>query len=256
MRLKDQTAVVVGVGSTVGAACATTFAREGARVLAVDADEAVATKVAALADTGGRALGHVADLTSEAGAASVARRCEELWQRLDILMVCTSAKDWWSLESETATHWEEVILTNVMAAVNYTRSLRPLLRRSAAGSVVYLSSIDGIHGNPNLAAYSVGKGGLVTLTHVMAHVCGLDGIRVNCIAPGAIDLSGTGAKPNERGATSDPAMRLAFTPLKRHATAEDIALVALFFASADSAYVSGSILPVDGGRTALTRGVL
>lgn len=248
--------MVVGVGSTVGAACAVTFAREGARVLAVDSDESVAVRVAASVESGGEALAHAADLSSEAGARSVALRCEDLWRQLDVLVVCTSAKDWWALESETPAHWEDVILTNVMAAVNYTRSLRPLLARSTGGSVVYLSSIDGIHGNPNLAAYSVGKGGLVTLTHVMAHTCGTDGIRVNCIAPGAIDLSGTDAKVNERGATSDPAMRLAFTPLKRHATAEDIASVALFFASPDSAYVSGAVLPVDGGRTALTRGVL
>ncbi|BCB84547.1 hypothetical protein Psuf_018600 [Phytohabitans suffuscus] len=78
---------------------------------------------------------------------------------------------------------------------------------------VYLGSVDGVTGNPNLPSYPVSKGGLVTLTHIMANLCGAGGTRVNCIACAAIDLSGTGAPVNQRGDTSDAAERLRLTPV-------------------------------------------
>jgi NAD(P)-dependent dehydrogenase (short-subunit alcohol dehydrogenase family) len=130
-----------------------------------------------------------------------------------------------------------------------------MLSRSAAGSIIYLGSIDGIRGNPNYPAYSASKGALIPLTHVMAWRCAPYGVRVNCIAAGAIDQSGSATKPRfppAGGSNLGDSLRL--TPLGRRATPEDIASVALFFASHDSAYVTGTVLPVDGGRIAITPG--
>lgn len=254
MRLEDRTAVVVGVGSTIGRECALTFAREGAKVLAVDPDEAVAAEVSdAITATGGSSRSVAADFTSDESAARVAQVCEELWQRVDALVNCSAAMDWWNVEDDTVSNWEEIIRTNLLSPVVYTKWLRPLLKRSGSGSIVYLSSIDGIHGNPNLPAFSASKGALIPLTHAMAYVCAADGIRVNCIASAAIVQTGTGARQSNRQ-HSDEELLLRLTPMGRRATPADVAGVALFFVSRDSAYVTGVVLPVDGGRIAITPG--
>jgi NAD(P)-dependent dehydrogenase (short-subunit alcohol dehydrogenase family) len=234
------------------------FAREGASVLAVDPDEAVATDVAgAIQSAGGWAAPCQADLSSEAAAAEVAQRCDQLWHRLDVLITCVASMDFWASEKEdTIASWEEVFRVNLLGPTFYTKRLLPLLKRSDSGSIIYLGSIDGIRGNPNYPAYSVSKGGLIPLTHVMAWQCAPDGIRVNCIASGAIDQSGSGTRPRFPPAGSTnlrDALRL--TPLGRRATPDDVASVALFFASRDSAFVTGTVLPVDGGRIAITPGV-
>lgn len=257
MRLRGRTAAVVGVGSSIGRACAVRFADEGAHVLAVDPDGDVAHAVAReIAERGGSALSHAADLRSMDGAASAAARCEELWGSLEILALCSSDRDWWPPAEDSVDRWESVIRTNLIGPIAYTKALAPLLRRSGSGSIVYLSSVDGLRGNANIPSYSVSKGALIPLTHVMAQEFGRYGVRVNCIATAAIDQSGTGSRPYERVIADENAERLRLTPLGRNATPEDVAAVALFFASSDSAYVTGTILPVDGGRIAITPGTI
>jgi NAD(P)-dependent dehydrogenase (short-subunit alcohol dehydrogenase family) len=256
-RLEGLRAVVIGVGSGIGRACAVAFAREGASLLAVDADRAVATDVAAeIQSKGGSAAAHHADSVSDAAAAGVAQRCDELWQRVDVLMTCEADMDFWaSDDDDSVANWELVLRANLLGPSIYTKRLLPLLKRSAAGSIIYLGSIDGIRGNPNYPAYSVSKGGLTPLTHVMAWRCGAHGIRVNCIAAGAIDQTGSTSRPRFPPAgASNLSDSLRLTPLGRRANPEDIASVALFFASRDSAFVTGVVLPVDGGRTAITPG--
>ncbi len=136
----------------------------------------------------------------------------------------------------------------------YTKALLPLLRRSEGGAIVYLGSIDGLFGNPRFPAYSVSKGGLVSLTHVMAHDCAP--VRVNCVAAAAISQVGPD-DPQPPGlsdlfSASSPVLEQ--TPLGRYAGPEDIASVVLFLVSDDAAYVTGAVLPVDGGRSAITPG--
>jgi NAD(P)-dependent dehydrogenase (short-subunit alcohol dehydrogenase family) len=255
MRLEGRRAVVVGVGSSIGRACAVTMAREGADVLCVDPSEVAAHEVARdVVAAGGRATPEVAELGTDQGADAVAERCAALWDRVDILVTCGALVDYWdsSVDADnTLDRWEEVIRVNLLGPVAYTRALLPLLRRSTAGSIVYLGSIDGLRGNPGIPAYSVSRGGLVTLARVMAHTGGRDGIRVNCVATGAIHPDGS----NARGRALPPVdgqVMLEATPLGRRATPEDVASVVLFFASDDAAYVTGTTLPVDGGRTAIT----
>ena len=254
MRLLGRNAVIAGVGSAIGRACAVNFGREGARVLTVDPDEALAAEVSSeIRSEGGLAEHHAADLITEAAAEGVARRCGQLWEKLDVLVTCSGAIDFWSDEDGTIADWESILATNLLGPVAYTRQLLPMLKRSGAGAIIYLGSVDGILGNPNVPAYSVSKGGLIPLTHVMAWNYAPFNIRVNCIAAAGISQIGTGAKPRS-SPTADQELQLQLTPLRRRATPEDIASVALFFASNDSAYVTGAVLPVDGGRTAITPG--
>jgi NAD(P)-dependent dehydrogenase (short-subunit alcohol dehydrogenase family) len=134
-----------------------------------------------------------------------------------------------------------------------TRALLPMLRRSAAGSVIYLSALDGLFGNPDLPAWSATKGALVPFTHVMAHNCAPDGIRVNCIASAFVDQVGPG-DPHPASIPTSIESILAATPLHRRGEPHEVASVAAFFASDDASYVTGTVLPVDGGRRAVTPG--
>ena len=125
----------------------------------------------------------------------------------------------------------------------------PLLSKGP-GAIVYLGSIDGILGNPMIPAYSVSKGGMVVLTHVMANICGQAGVRVNCLATGAIEQDGSDdlAKRDRSGGE----LLVAMTPLSRRAVPEDFARAAMYLASDDAGYISGAVIPVDGGRIGIT----
>ncbi len=126
----------------------------------------------------------------------------------------------------------------------------PLLEASA--SIIHHASIDALLGNPGIAAYSASKGGLVPLTHVMAHDLGKYNIRVNCICSGGIPVprKAIATKPGGIAGKS----RNDVTPLRRAGTPEEVAYAALFLASHWSSFVNGTSLVVDGGRTAITQG--
>lgn len=252
-RLSGRTAAVVGVGSEIGRACAVALAREGAAVVGVDPETAVADEIREeLRADGHEAHAATGAFADEAAAAEVAATIRELWPQLDVYVDCQAAMDHWPPADDTIERWESILRTNVLGPLVYTRALRPLLERSRAGSIVYLSSIDGLFGNPHVPAYSVSKAGLVPLTHVTASDLA-PRIRVNCIAAAAIVQTHRSAPPVDRPMAEVEDV-LAQTPLRRVATAEEIARVALFFASDDSSYVTGAVLPVDGGRTAATPG--
>ena len=255
VRMEGRATVVVGVGSAVGRACAGALAAEGADVLAVDRSvERAGEAAAAIRAAGGEAFPHRADPADETDARRVAEACEARWGRLDVLVACAAAMDFWDEGEDSLADWETVVRINLLGPVVYTKALLPLLRRSDAGAIVYLGSIDGILGNPSVPAYSISKAGLVPLTHVMAHRCAP--IRVNCVAAAAIAQVGPD-DPQPKGLadlfTPDSPV-LEATPLRRYARPEEIAAVVRFLASDEASYVTGAVVPVDGGRLAITPG--
>ena len=250
-RFTGRRAVVVGVGSAIGSACAARLAAEGATVMAVDPDDDVAAAVAT--ELGDTALGQRGDLTSAADAAAAAGRCAAEWGVVDVLVECGSAMEVWPEGDDTLAGLVDVVTTNVVGPVVWVDAFRELLAASPAGSVVLLGSIDGLRGNPHVPAYSIGKGGLVPLTHVLAVRLGAHGVRVNCIAAAGLVQTGSGVPPLERTTgVADLARRL--TPLGRLPSPDEVAAVAAFYASDDASYVTGTVLPVDGGRIAGTPG--
>jgi NAD(P)-dependent dehydrogenase (short-subunit alcohol dehydrogenase family) len=225
------------------------FAGEGAELLLVDPSLAAARDVA---DTvGDNGWPFEAAYSGGAATKAVAAACHERWGRVDVLLNCTALLDFWE-DAGAEAGWEEVVRANLLGPVHYTLALRALLERSAAGSVIYLSSIDGLLGNPDFPAYSASKGGLIPLTHVMAHDLGPAGVRVNCIAMAGMVPVGTGPPPRlPAGSLASTVLR---TPLGRTPMPEELASVAVFLASSDSSYVSGTVIPVDGGRIGVTPG--
>jgi NAD(P)-dependent dehydrogenase (short-subunit alcohol dehydrogenase family) len=174
---------------------------------------------------------------------------------LDALVVATALIDWWPLEEDGVDRWDDVVRATLIEPARLAERCVPLLAHGTEPSITFLGSIDGLRGNPRVPAYSVAKGGVHALTRTLAGALGARGIRVNCIATGGIRQHPEDAVPLQR-ATADPVLQLAATPLGRKATPGDVAGVAVFFASSDAAYVTGAVLPVDGGRTAVTPGTL
>jgi NAD(P)-dependent dehydrogenase (short-subunit alcohol dehydrogenase family) len=140
-----------------------------------------------------------------------------------------------------------MISRNLSSAFVCSQAFLPLMKKAGSGSIINHGSIDGVLGNPSIAAYSAAKGGLLPLTHVMAHDLGKYNIRVNCI-------SSSGPRKSAIAVSMVDKARVAVTPSGRQGTPQDVAGVILFLASDAAAYVNGSNIVVDGGRTATTHG--
>ena len=257
-RLEGRIALVINVGSPLTRETAATFAREGAQVFVVGRDElSVEQTLAEINGDGGSAYGLATDFLAESGIRQIVEECASRWGRLDILFNGHAAMDFWEFGEETADDWATIMHVNVIAPAMATKAVLPLLKASNVGSVMFLGSIDGYRGMPENPGYSASKGALIPLTHCLAHTYGPDGIRFNYIATAAI--LHTGPNDLQRSAWLDEgamelvaSRQLHATPLRRMSRPEDVASVALFFASDDSSYVTGATLTVDGGRTAYT----
>ena len=249
MRLQQQVAVITGGGSGIGQATALLFAREGARVAVVDRDldtaEATAAMIAAAA---GEALAFGADVgevgSAEANAADVLAR----WGRIDALVCAAGFSCGGTVLTTAPEDWDAVFRTNVGGTWLWARAVIPTMQRQASGSIVTFASQLALAGGRGNSAYIAAKGAIMSLTRTMALDYAADGIRVNAIAPGAIDtpmLARGFARQADPAAARDASQ-------KRHAMgrfgrAEDIAASALHLASDASAFTTGTTMVVDGG---------
>jgi NAD(P)-dependent dehydrogenase (short-subunit alcohol dehydrogenase family) len=244
--------VVVGVADAVGTACALALAGDDALVIAIDDDVAACDRVvAAVEERGGQAVAFTADVADEAALMTVARDVERQVSAVHALVNAHFAIEWVTLEASTMAGWETVVRRNVLGPVAATRAFLPLLKQGGGApggaAIVHLGSVDGFQGNPMVPSYSVSKGAIPAMTHVMAFELAPFGIRVNCVARAAVESS-----PAVASRLHDDAM--ACTPLGRPARAEEISATVAFLAGPAASYVTGSTLVVDGGRTGLTPG--
>jgi 3-oxoacyl-[acyl-carrier protein] reductase len=241
MRLENKKALITGAYRGIGKEIADLFIAEGAEVWGLDykTPEDLSTRVE---DAKGKLHWITADLSETSAVDGVIEAGLKESGGFDILVNNAGiTKDNLSFRMSLE-EWQKVIDINLSAAFLIARTVGRDMIRKRAGSIINMASVVGIHGNGGQANYSASKAGLIGVTKSLAQECGSRGVRVNAIAPGFIATDMTAVLPdNVKQAMMDK------VPLKRMGTAKDVALTALFLASDDSAYITGQVLPVDGG---------
>ena len=237
-------ALVTGGGRGIGAACATALAEAGHDVgIGYAGDRAAAEATAEHVEARGRAAHvHGADVSDPAAAAALVSAVEEALGPLDALVLNAGiTRDGPALRMD-AEDWDAVIATNLSGAFFTARpALRGMLKRRA-GTVVAISSVVGLTGNPGQANYSASKAGLLGLVKTLARESAARGVRVNAVAPGYIATDMTAAIPDQYREKI-----LEATPLGRLGEPDDVASAVRFLCSDDAAFITGAVLAVDGG---------
>jgi len=264
-RVQGKIAIVTGAANGIGAASAATLAREGAAVICSDLDETAGEAMAAeIRRKGGEAIFVAHDVTDEAQWAHVVKVAEDRFGGLHIVVNNAGIGPKVApIEEIELDDWRKMIavdLDSVFLGCKYgIRTIKKSTAKGGKGSIINLSSIMGLTGWPNSAAYNAAKGGVRLLSKCAALECAEAGydIRVNSVHPGYIDTQlvrsvvTEGAKMLE-GVSSNEIMELLVSlhPIGRLGVADEIANMVLFLASDESSFVTGAEMAVDGGYTA------
>jgi NAD(P)-dependent dehydrogenase (short-subunit alcohol dehydrogenase family) len=244
--LANHIAVVTGAGSGIGRAIAAGYAREGARVVVLDVnDKSAADTARGIRDAGGKADSFALDVTKRDACVAMAKQIGEISILVNNAGIARR-NGMLGAAQAVIDDWESIIAINLTGVFNVTHAFLPALRASK-GRIVNIGSIQSfVHlRTPSSPAYTASKHGVLGFTKALAAELGKDGVRVNAIGPGFIETP-----LNEKVRAANPDLVKAFmdhTPLGRPGKAEDIVGPAIFLASDLSAYVSGSIVMVDGG---------
>jgi len=244
MRLKDQVALITGGAQGIGRATADLFAQEGAKLVLVDVNEGLVAETAAkiASSRGTQALGVKADVSNFESCESAVKAAIDKFGKIDILMNNAGiTRDNLVMRISDA-DWDLVLNVNLKGAFNFTKAVcRPMLK-AHSGRIINIASVVGQEGNAGQANYAASKGGLIAFTKSCAKEFASRKILVNAIAPGFIRTRLTDVLPEEAK------RKLCETILlERMGEPEEIAKVALFLASDESSYVTGQVIPVNGG---------
>ena len=249
MRLKDKVALVTGAASGIGRACATRFVQEGAKVALVDIDKDRGQAVAeSLSKDGEVAFFHCDVGFKDQVDATVEATLKQFGQ-IDVQLSNAGIMRRFEFLDLTESDFDDVIRTNLKSVFLFGQAVGRHMSARGSGAIINMSSTSVVMTMPTLAAYAASKGGISSLTRAMAISLGRYGVRVNAIGPGTILT-----ELNRENLLANAETRrniLSRTPLMRLGEGEDVAGVAMFLASNDSAYMSGQTVYVDGGRAGL-----
>ena len=248
MRLEGKVALITGGARGQGAAEAMLFAREGAKVVIADVLDREGMAVAAeIAELGGEALYVHLDVSSETDWRQAVDAAVSSYGKLDVLVNNAAIWRGGNVADTSSEEWDQVLAINAKGVFLGTKLAIPQMRDAGGGSIVNISSTAGLVGSRTSTAYSASKGAVRLLTKSTAVQYGAEGIRANSIHPGPIDTAMGDQVWPDAGSREEAIQR---TVLKRLGTTDDIANGALFLASDESSFMTGSELVIDGGLTA------
>ncbi|MBI3913543.1 MAG: SDR family oxidoreductase [Chloroflexi bacterium] len=257
MRLDGKVAIITGASSGIGRTAALLFAKEGARVaVASDRNVAGGTEVARLIrEQGGEAIYVQTDVSRASDCARLVSQTVETFGGVNILFNNAGFSNYGSLLEFSEEDWDRMMDVNVKGAFLMSRAAIPYMLQAKGGSIINTSSVHALRTRGTAAAYAASKAALIGLTNAMAIEFGLDRIRVNSIAPGSVDMF---VYPNPahlaKGQTQDGRWKIVDKePMGRMGTPEEAAQLVLFLASDESAYISGTFIPVDGALLSTLR---
>jgi len=248
LRLEGKTTIVTGGAHGIGRAIAERFAQEGARVVIVDVDKSAGAIVAKqINKRGGGAVFAFCDVSKAAQVDPVVKQVSKRG-RIDVL--CNNAaflaKQWHNAAESTEAEWEKCFRVSLLGAQHFTRAVLPHMTKQGGGSIINISSVQGLVAGRSSVAYTSVKHALIGFTRSVACDFGEKNIRCNVICPGAITT-----RISPKPGSELHRRQIAKTFLGRVGEPIEVANAGLFLASDESSYVTGSVLAVDGGWTAI-----
>lgn len=251
-RVENRIAIVTGAGSGIGAASALRLAEEGAQVICADINSDAAAQTAReIKSAGFSAQGYAIDISDSAACDSLVSHAVAEYGAIDILVNNAGVNlpgVFHEVSNETI---DRTLDVNVKGAMYLTRAALPHMLKNSRGSIVNMSSVNGLVSEPYLSVYSASKGAIVMFTRGIALDYAKTGIRCNAICPGWVDTPINHAHAKMLGGLDHVYKTIdSFQPIGRPGTSREIANVVLFLASDESSFMTGSIVSADGGMTA------
>lgn len=252
MRLNSKNAVITGGASGIGRAICRVFANEGASIVIADIDERGGSETADLIiKDGGTAIFIPTDVSSIDSVDQMVDACISSVGSIDILVNDAAAFVFGTIETVSPTDWEKVFGVNVLGTANTVKSLLPYLKDASGASIVNIASVSSFIAQPAFVPYNTSKGAVIQLTRCLALDLAEYDIRVNCVCPGAILTPATDRHIAFEGIDRDEFLKTAGDRsfLKRLGTPDEVAYAALFLASDEASFITGTQIVVDGGAT-------
>ncbi len=252
MKLAQRVAIITGAGSGIGQAMSLLFAREGARLLIADINEDAAKETASrVIAAGGTCEALRVDVSQPEQVRHMIEQAQSIYSRLDILCNNAGIGSITDVVECEPNEWDHVMTINVKSVYLGCKYAIPTMVAQGSGVIINTASIAGMVGLVKRAVYSASKGAVIALTRQVAIEYVEQGIRVNCLCPGTVDSPWVGRLLNQADdPTAERASLVARQPMGRLGTPEEVAAAALYLASDDAAFITGTGLVIDGGLTA------